>query len=88
LTAVSTLVDDAVSTLVDGAVSTLGDEVSTLVDAVAALVDGVSAMGDGVSAGAGSAAGTIILGSAWARASSSLSDFAVSFGANASSILL
>jgi hypothetical protein len=89
LTAVSTLVGDAVSTLVDDAVSTLVDDVPALVDdAVPALVDGISALGDGLSAGADSAPGTIISGSGLARASSSLSDFAVSFGANANSILL
>ena len=80
MTAVSTPVDDAVSTL-------LGD-VTALVDVVSTLVDAVSALGDGVSAGAGVAPGTIISGSVRALGSSSLSDFAVSFGASASSILL
>ena len=85
---VSTPVDD-VSALSDDAVSTLVDDaVSTLVGDLTALVDGASAPCDGVSAGVAFAAGTMISGSARARGSSSLSDFAVSFGANASSILL
>jgi hypothetical protein len=88
LTAVSTLVDGAVSTLVAEVATPVDDAVSTLVDDVAALVDGVSAPGDRASAGAGFAPGTIISGSVGAGRSSSLSDFAASFGASASSILL
>src|ERR1700730_8254741 len=48
----------------------------------------VSGLVDGVSAGIGFAAGTIISVSARALGSSSLSDFADSFGANARSTLL
>ena len=48
----------------------------------------VAGLVDGISAGIGFAAGTIISVSARALGSSSLSDFADSFGANAGSVLL
>jgi len=53
-----------------------------------AAVLAVSELADGVGAGAGSAAGMTIEGSAGATGRSSLSDFAASFAANAGSNLL